>query len=361
MPIKGISEVRRLPRLGKIRLGVKETSQKTGNPYPKAVDYFVCNADQSTSEAAARAFHQVYGDKPRALDIMFPVEDRDQFFPQFYRRYGSGSGLLCKGDGEAAVEIDKETGEIREIECDPMECEWAAKKHCRPVGTLQFLLPKVPGLGAWQIDTSSYHSIVNLNSAIDFVRALTGGRIAMIPLKLIIRPKEVQVEGKKKVVYVLDLAHEEVRLEEILLASRKSAAQLLLPAVNFDEAPDDLFPPAVLGAPAQNALPQPAGEIADNGESIKEDEPDPIDEALHQAWDALGTPPAKRNAILGRPGLDKQALLRELQAEIAKRQAAQLASPTPQAPAQPAKTSEPRQAALPATGTNGKRVSKALF
>lgn len=348
MPIKGISEVRRLPRLGKIRLGVKETSQKTGNPYPKAVDYFVCNADQSTSEAAARAFHQVYGDKPRALDIMFPVEDRDQFFPQFYRRYGSGSGLLCKGDGETAVEIDRETGEIREIECDPMECEWAAKKHCRPVGTLQFLLYKVPGLGAWQIDTSSYHSIVNLNSAIDFIRALTGGRIAMLPLKLIIRPKEVQVEGKKKVVHVLDLAHEEVRLEEILLASRKSAAQLLLPAVNFDEAPDDLFPPAVLGQDKPVPQPEPT-----EPEDDEEKEPDPIDRALQEAWEALGTPPAKRNAILGRPGLNKQALLAQLQAEVAKRQTIQM-------PPSPARNEDAEQMTL-ATGTNGKRVNKTLF
>ncbi len=304
--IKGISEVRRLPRLGKIRLGIKETSQKTGNPYPKAVDYFVCNADMSTPEAAAAAFHEVYPGKPRALDIMFPTENKDQFFAQFYRRYGSGSGLLCKGDGETAMEIDKDTGEIKEIECNPLECEWAIKKHCRPVGTLQFLLYKVPGLGVWQIDTSSYHSIVNLNSAIDFVRTLTSGRIAMIPLKLVIRPKEVQVEGKKKVVHVLDLAHEEVRLQDVLLAAKKSAAELILPAINFNEAPDDLFPVEVLS----NDAPE---------DKKEEGEFDPMDWALWKAWDELGTPEAKRMAILKRPELDKHVLLGELQAEVERR------------------------------------------
>jgi len=321
MPIKGISEVRRLPRLGKIRLGIKETSPKTGNPYPKAVDYFVCNADASTPEAAARAFHEVYPDKPRALDIMFPTENKDQFFAQFYRRYGSGSGLLCKGDGETAMEIDRETGEIHEIECNPLECEWAIKKHCRPVGTLQFLLYKVPGLGVWQIDTSSYHSIVNLNSAIDFVRALTGGRIAMIPLKLVIRPKEVQVEGKKKVVHVLDLAHEEVRLQDVLVASKKTAAELILPAINFDEAPDDLFPTEVLNSEsvASTALP-----VLEDRKSIDEKEGfDPMDWVLWEAWDKLDTPEAKRIAILKRPGLDKHALLDELQAEVERRKLAQ--------------------------------------
>jgi len=132
----------------------------------------------------------------------------------------SGTGLLCKGDGEAAVECDRETGEIREVECDPCSCVWLQKKHCRPVGTLQFLLYRVPGVGVWQIDTSSYHSIVNINSAVDFIKGLTGGRIAMIPLKLVVRPKEVTVEGRKKVIYVLDLASEHLRLEDILKAAR---------------------------------------------------------------------------------------------------------------------------------------------
>lgn len=252
MPIKGISEVRRLPRLGKIRLGVREASPRTGGEFPRAVDHFVCRPDRSTSEAAARAFREVYGERPRELDIMFPVDDRDRFFEQWYRRYGSGTGLLCKGDGETALELDRETGEIREVECSPPACPWAAKKHCRPVGTLRFLLYRVPGLGVWQIDTSSYHSIVNLNSAIDLLRAVTGGRVAMIPLKLALRPREVQVEGRKKVIYVLELAGEGVRLEEVIRAARARCAPLLLPPADLDEAPDDLYPAGLIsGAPGE--------------------------------------------------------------------------------------------------------------
>ena len=65
MSIKGVSDIRRLPRLGKIRLGIKETSSKTGNEYPKSVDYFVCPLEVQA----------VYGEKPRMLDIVFPAED----------------------------------------------------------------------------------------------------------------------------------------------------------------------------------------------------------------------------------------------------------------------------------------------
>lgn len=309
--IKGISEVRRLPRLGKIRLGIKETSQKSGNPYPKAVDYFVCNADQSTSEAAAKAFHEIYGDKPRSLDVVFPTENKDQFFQQWYRRYGSGTGLMCKGDGETAVELDKETGELRERECNPDECEWAAKKHCRPIGSLLFLLPKVPGLGAWQIDTSSYHSIVNLNSAIDFIRALTGGRIGMIPLKLVIRPKEVQVEGKKKVVHVLDLAHEEVRLADVMLALKQSPEQLFLPpAIDLNERPDDLIPDAVVKA---EPAPHPAKAEATPFDGDPDPDPGPPWGAEVDAlFDRLGFPAAKRQLWWTKSGQDVARMKAEL-------------------------------------------------
>jgi hypothetical protein len=257
LAIKGISDVRRMPRLGKIRLGVRETSRRTGGEFPRAVDYFVCNPDQSTSEAAAEAFHAVYGDRPKELEIMFPVDDREKFFEQWYRRYGSGTGLLCKGDGETAVECDRETGEIREVECEPCSCEWLRKKHCRPVGTLQFLLYRVPGLGVWQIDTSSYYSIVNINSAVDFIKGLTGGRIAMIPLKLVVRPKEVTVEGRKKVIYVLDLACEQIRLEEVLRAARAQPARLALPGVDFDKAPDDLYPASLIAGEALESTASP--------------------------------------------------------------------------------------------------------
>lgn len=345
MPIHGISDVRRLPRLGKIRLGVKDTSPRTGNEFPRAVDFFVVKPDDSTSEAAAEAFHRVYGDKPKSLDIMFPVEDKDLFFAQFYRRYGSGSGLLCKGDGVSAMEIDRETGEIREIECNPAECEWAEKKHCRPIGTLQFLLYKVPGLGVWQIDTSSYNSIVNINSAIDFIRAITGGRIAMIPLKLVIRPKEVQVEGRKKVVHVMDIAHDALRLEDVLRASRTPLAGLLMPGVDFDEVPDDLYPASVVKAsqeatkkparPAPAPAPEPEAEadtVEGEAEAVEEEpapEPDPraaeLEAEIQQGFKALGFPQAKQEAWR-RKYADPEALLKELRAE-ADRLAAKQQSP----------------------------------
>nr|MBC8477840.1 hypothetical protein [Dehalococcoidia bacterium] len=63
-PIKGISEIVRLPRLGKIRLGLREDTGK-GSIYPLPTDYFVCPEEVK----------RVFGEKPRELRIMFPTED----------------------------------------------------------------------------------------------------------------------------------------------------------------------------------------------------------------------------------------------------------------------------------------------
>jgi hypothetical protein len=321
MPIKGISEIRRVPRLGKIRLGEKKLSQ-AGKEYPAAVDYFVCKADESTPAAAAEAFRSVYGDKPREIDVMFPVDDLEKVFPNALRCYKSGAGLYCRGDGEVA-QRRTEDGQWMDVACPYEDCELFAKKHCRPVGTLQFLLPKVPGVGVWQIDTSSFHSIVNLNSGIDFIRSLTGGRFAGLMLKLRVVAKEVSPDGKKKTVFVMELKDEEARLADVLAASTKTMAQLLLPEVNLDEIPDDLFPAAAeaqrLGVAGE--LPAPTAEVrapAKEPEVVDNDEggTDPeLIANLNRAWDILGTPEAKRKGVLN-SGKDLTAILKELNTEI---------------------------------------------
>ena len=204
-PINGISDIVRLPRLGKIHLGVKEVSPKTHNPYPRAVDYLVCPEE----------VQKVFGEEPHELRIMFPVENEEDFAPQWYRCYSGARGLICKGDGIMADRcFDKATGALatgrsqetvrREVGCPGPKCPEIQKKQCRPVMNLMFLLPEVPGLGIWQLNTSSFYSIRNINSAVEMLKGLLG-RIAGVPLALSVAPQEVTPEGLKKTVYTLRL------------------------------------------------------------------------------------------------------------------------------------------------------------
>ena len=204
MPIKGVTEVVRLPRLGKIRLGIKKENA-SGVQYPSPTDYFVCPEE----------VRKVFGDKPRELRIMFPTDEQAQWASQFLRCYSASRGLICRGDGEMAIaRIDIRTGEIatreaaetelREVTCNPAKCVYYQKAHCRRVMNLQFLLPDCPGFGVYQLDTSSFNSIVNVNSSLELIRGICG-RLSMIPLSLKIVEQEVQPEGKKKTVRILSL------------------------------------------------------------------------------------------------------------------------------------------------------------
>ena len=261
MPIKNISTIRRFPRIGKVHLGLKQIHEKSQFEYPVPTDYFVVKADETTPESAAKAFHKRYGDKPRQLSIMFPTEDMVELFPQYYKYYRSGIGLYCKGDGEQAMRVEEKEGKLVKRTCP---CDHLETGRCRQVASLMFLLPDVPGLGAWQLDTSSFHSIVNINSGMDFIRGITGGRLAMIPLQLRLIEKMVAPGGKKKTVHVLDLVHEEITLSRLLEAARAPVTQALAPPlVDDNEVPSDLFPEVVVPVMVDEAT----GEVMEEAEA----------------------------------------------------------------------------------------------
>lgn len=189
--IKGLSEKRRLPRLGKIRLGIKKKSAKTGAEYPAEVPYFVVPDEVK----------KVYGDKPTELDVMLPLDDIDTIFPVSYKFYGSGKGLKCNGDGEIAYCVDEKTKEMVERKCP---CENLDNGKCKQTGNLSVMLQKINVGGVYQINTSSFNSIVDMASGIDYCKALIG-RVAMVPLKLRRVATETHHEEKKQTHYTLQL------------------------------------------------------------------------------------------------------------------------------------------------------------
>ena len=241
--IHGFSEPKRIPRIGKIYLGLKKNNGT--KDYPSAVDYFVVRADGgNTSEDAARAFHEVYGSEPREITIAFPSDDPENFMPQYLASYRGGSGrseLWCKGDGLKARRMDGQGGYV-EMDCLYQDCPIYQQKKCKPLTRLLFLLPDVEGIGVWELDTTSYFSAQNLGSSVQLIRELTSGRIAMIPLQLRVIPQSVSPEGTMKTVYVLDLQLTNIKLMDLLTRiprlERAEPKQLIEPS---EDMPDDLF------------------------------------------------------------------------------------------------------------------------
>jgi hypothetical protein len=245
MPIKGVSEVVRLPRLGKIRLGIKKENAE-GVLYPSPTDYFVCPDEVK----------KVFSGKPKELRIMFPTDDKTQWASQYLRCYSETGNLICRGDGETALARVETTSSKRgakgeiiskllEMPCNPDRCPCYQRGYCRRVMNLQFLLPDCPGFGVYQLDTSSFYSIVNINSSLELIRGVCG-RLAMIPLSLKLVEQEVLVEGKKQPIRVLSLTTS-CSLAEIQKYAQIPPGQTLLLPVPDSEAPDDLFSEEISG------------------------------------------------------------------------------------------------------------------
>lgn len=261
--IPGISGIRRLPRLGIIRLGEKKQGER--GAYPSALDHFLLK-DAPAAEA-------VYGKECRSLDIVFPTENPEVFFGQDLRAYRK-SGLFCKcSDGHTATRVrlglsdglntktpkgqpydpvgedhlkktgeDVEVGRMFEMPCLYPECSFFAGKFCKGIGRLLFLLPKVPAFGCWQITTTSWNSMVAINSYVQTVRE-AAGRVSFIPFKLNLVPQQARVEGKAKTIHVLQVVFEG-GLGDLLKYRRKELAAPIpaasLPEPSDKEVPDDL-------------------------------------------------------------------------------------------------------------------------
>ena len=291
--IPGISDRKRLPRLGKIRLGEKATNV-SGTPYPRKWDHFNF---KDVPEVA-----KVYGGNCRAINIMFPVEDIDIYFEQARKAYRQ-SGLFCKCDdglnatrvrvgpadgtnpkvpkgtimdslGEvwiAEKSLDVEVGHMFELPCNPEECPLASGEHpmCKPIGRLLFLMPDIPRFGCYEISTTSFNSMVQVNSSIAMIRALVG-RISMIPLTLKLVPTTVTPHGKKTTVYTLELTIEGnwtrfLKGGQPALPAPLSALSMPPKEALDAHVPDDLMPHGgalleeKVGGPGRGALPAPAG------------------------------------------------------------------------------------------------------
>lgn len=282
MPIKGVSEKRRITRGGHLRLGVMRTkfSEKHQREvtYPEKSDHFIADFEDVTNQEVLEAlFYQTYrsaegckipgckcgGTGPRRVTVAFPSEDEGTFFAQWYSCYGKGSGLKCQGDGETAKRIVD--GEMVEVECpSPEGCDFAREHGCRKMARLQVFIRGLPVLKIFQINTGSFNSIVNVNSGIDLMRAARrGGSIAGVWFDLTLREQQAQHNGSAVTIYVLDVEIP-VSLETLHQLTSVFDAPMALPAPS--EARDPYLQPvdghaeeAVASSQLPVASEEPAG------------------------------------------------------------------------------------------------------
>ena len=181
----------RLPRIGKIKLGVTVTKMKDGREvsFPSEVAWFVCPPELT----------ELYGDKPTRLPILFPSDDIEKVLPTRYEVY-SGGLLTLDCDGENAVSIPKKGPEVR-FACErPMgepgkptpECKCGAKAK----GQLNVIVLG-GGIGTYQITVGGEQRLADLLTQLHIYRETFGSLKAVnghpIPFEIVRVPQTSQI------------------------------------------------------------------------------------------------------------------------------------------------------------------------
>lgn len=274
----GPQNIIRLPRLGKIRLGVKAVS-KSGKEYPKETSFFVCPDEVKKK----------FGEQPTRLPVMLATEDDEQNYRQYYSVYGSNQRLKCQGDGETA-ERRNEKGEIEKMECPtPDHCEYAkangkdGKPGCRSRFDLMVVLPDVSVGGVYQISTGSINSDIDIRSGILMARNLYG-RASWVPMEVVREPMKIAEPGTNKMnthypVKLQPIGNLEtvmaVRKDPMLIPTGETTRYLLPEPIIEGEEPD---------TPVISEMEEPEG--TNNGHAAKEVQPQAQPEAAAKPKDA---------------------------------------------------------------------------
>ena len=235
--IAGLSEIRRLPRRGILRIGAK-VATAGGKERPKALDHFVT---AGLPEVAA-----IYGPKPTAIDVLLPFADPAACLDVHYKAYRQGGKLVCKGNGQAARRAGIEDGKptLTDVPC---VCPWLEKGDCKAIGTLTVILPRIDMMAAYQIVTASWNSTINLQTGIARLWETFGAGMIAIPLRLTVRPHTGRpiVDGKQIASTVFVLSLEGLPMDKALAAAgrMREAAEPIgfhaLPAPVRPNAPPD--------------------------------------------------------------------------------------------------------------------------
>lgn len=219
-----------LVELGKIKIGNKGAIRKSkaGSDWqpPVKLDHFLITTNERGADdnlVIDEAMHSLYGAAPKEIPVRLVYDDIALNLMTRYICY-YGKSVFCSGDGVEAARLQRD-GSSKQIACpcgrqDPKyagdnspngpDCVGGdnSKGKCKINGVLSAVIDGAQTVGGvWKFRTTSYNSVVGMLSSLAMIQAITGGRLAGIPLKMTVSPKTTQdpVKGGQVTIQVVGL------------------------------------------------------------------------------------------------------------------------------------------------------------
>lgn len=274
---------RRGQQIGRLRIGKQIPASKPGKMRPVALDTFrFTTGSRHTADAVA----DLYGGEVvpwgtqwevitgrNAIEVVIPP--RDQIISQWYEMWtGGGCKRRCDSQreqisgGPCLCPHAEDPTDRDEVEAAARERDRLAKMNppraCQRKTRISVMIPDLPGLGVFRLDTSSFYAAGEVLDAAELMQAARD-RSVYLPAMVRIDKRETVKDGRTKT-YPVPVLEVMVTFRQIVtgeLSAAGIAAQLPPP-------PGEQPRAITSGTPAPDASPVPALGAADQPMSAQE-------------------------------------------------------------------------------------------
>lgn len=229
------------PVLGRISIG--KVVEKNGKRLPEKDDQFTLTSQVQSRDGwllhpLNEELRNGQDGKLRSIPMRLLFNEPDLNFRADYSLFDRNTGRpLCVGNGETCKRLTKDG--IQSLPCpSPDVCSLAQGNACKPYGLLNVVIGNDDPLGSFVFRTTGYNSIRTLAARLHYLQAISGNRLACLPLELRLRGKSTRQSHGTPIFYVDITVRSGLSLEDALLEAKQR--EETRQASGFDQSALDL-------------------------------------------------------------------------------------------------------------------------
>ncbi|MBB6188221.1 hydrolase or metal-binding protein [Rhodanobacter sp. MP7CTX1] len=227
------------PVIGRISIG--RVVERNGKRLPEKDDQFTLTSQIQGRDGWVlhpldeKLRKEAEGHKLRAIPVRLLFNDPALNLRADYSLFDRTTGRpVCVGNGETCRRTGKDG--MASLPCPgPGACAFA-KEACKAYARLNVVIGEGEGdaLGSFVLRTTSYNTIRTLTARLEYFHAVSGGRLACMPLELKLRGKSTTMSYGTPIYYVDLVVRTGITLEQAITQARELDEQRQ--ASGFDQA-----------------------------------------------------------------------------------------------------------------------------
>lgn len=212
------------PVLGRISIG--KIVEKNGKRLPEKDDQFTLTSQVQSRDGwllhpLNEELRNGQDGKLRSIPIRLLFNEPDLNFRADYSLFDRTTGRpLCVGNGDTCKR-QCEDG-IKTLPCpSPDGCSLAQGNACKPYGRLNVVIGNDDPLGSFVFRTTGFNSIRTLVARLQYFQAISGNRLACLPLELRLRGKSTRQSHGTPIFYVDITVRSGLSIEDALQEAKQ--------------------------------------------------------------------------------------------------------------------------------------------